>query len=196
VISASAIGYYGPDPVIPNPDPFVETDAPATDFLGTTVKEWEEAMLPVTDSGRRLVILRTGIVLSGKGGAYTEFCKPLRFGMAAILGSGKQVVSWIHIDDLVRLYIHAIQHEEWKGIYNAVALKPVSNREMILKIARSKKRFFIPVPVPAFALKGALGEMSVEVLKSTTVSCTKTLQAGFDFQYPTIEKALNQLKAS
>ena len=194
VISASAIGWYGADPVIPNPKPFTEDDPADSSFLGETCKQWEESTEPVTQLGKRSVKLRTGIVLSKQGGALKEFEKPLRFGIAAILGNGRQVYSWIHIDDLVRLYITAIEDDNMRGAYNAVTPKPVSNKELTLQLARTKKgSFFIPVYIPSFALKIALGEMSIEVLKSATVSCDKIHYSGFTVLYPTIEAALKNL---
>jgi uncharacterized protein (TIGR01777 family) len=90
LISSSAIGWYGPDGQIPNPKPFVESDPPASDFLGATCKQWEGSVTPVSGMGKRLVILRTGIVLSRDGGAYKEFKKPLNLGVASVLGSGRQ----------------------------------------------------------------------------------------------------------
>ena len=194
VISASAIGWYGPDPVIPNPAPFVEEDKPAPGFLGETCLEWERSIQPVEAMGKRLVILRTGIVLSADGGALAEFRKPVRLGIAAILGNGNQMISWIHVDDLVRLYIKCLEDARMTGVYNAVAPKPVSNRELVTKLARKVKgKFYIPVHVPAFALKLVLGEMSIEVLKSTTVSCGKAHTMDFTFLYPTVEAAFAQL---
>lgn len=194
VVSASAIGWYGADTQIPNPKPFVETDEADKSFLGSTCKLWENAIQPVTGLGKRLVIFRTGIVLSNEGGAYAEFIKPLNFGAATILGSGKQVVSWIHIDDLVRLFITAIEDENLNGVYNAVAPNPVTNTELILEMARQRSKFYIPLHVPSFALKIALGEMSVEILKSATVSSKKIEATGFQFLYPSLPRALKQLK--
>ncbi len=124
VISSSAIGWYGPDPVIPNPQPFEETAPAHTDFLAETCRLWEEAIAPVAGLGKRLVIIRTGIVLSKDGGALKEYMKPVRLGMAAILGSGRQAISWIHNDDLGRLYIHALENAEWSGVYNGVGPNP------------------------------------------------------------------------
>ncbi len=194
VISASAQGWYGPDPQIPNPKPFVETDGANNDFLGRTCKQWEEAISPVTATGKRLVIFRIGIVLSNEGGAYAEFKKPLKFGTATILGNGKQVISWIHIDDLVRLFASAIENEGWTGIYNAAAPYPVTNKELILQIAKQRGKFYIPFRVPASALKVALGEMSIEVLKSVTLSSQKAAEEGFQFLYATIGKAVAALE--
>jgi uncharacterized protein len=194
VISSSAIGWYGPDPQVPNPKPFVETDRANGDFLGRTCQLWEESMAPIKALGKRLVYLRTGIVLSNDGGAYKEFKKPLRAGVAGILGSGSQVVSWIHIDDIVGMYMAAIENESWNGVFNAVAPQPVSNKELVLAMAKARGGFFVPAPVPAFALKIALGEMSIEVLKSTTVSSRKAVESGYDFRFADIASAVANLE--
>jgi uncharacterized protein (TIGR01777 family) len=196
IISASAIGWYGPDPVRPDPRPFMENDPAAHDFLGETCRQWEQSIEPVTQLGKRLVILRTGIVLSTKGGALMEFIKPLRFGIAGILGNGKQVISWIHIDDLCRLYLRGIEDENMLGVYNAVAPSVLSNKTFTLQLARAVKHsFYIALYIPSVILKLVLGQMSVEVLKSATVSATKIKSAGFSFIYPTTEAAINQLTA-
>lgn len=194
VLSASAQGWYGADPRIPNPRPFEETDGPDDHFLGRVCRQWEAAIRPVETLGKRLVIFRIGIVLSNDGGAFAEFKKPVQFKAAAILGKGNQVVSWIHIQDLVRLFVTAIENGHWQGVYNAVAPQPVSNKELVLQIAREKGGFYLPIHVPAFALKAALGEMSIEVLKSVTLSSQKAEEAGFDFLYPTIGKAVAALE--
>jgi uncharacterized protein (TIGR01777 family) len=139
--------------------------------------------------------LRIGIVLSNTGGALVEFKKPLQFGIAGILGSGKQMISWIHVDDLCKLFVYAIEQSQMQGAYNAVASKPVSNKQLTLTLAKIlRKSFFIPLHVPSFVLKIMLGEMSVEVLKSATVSNKKALAAGFKYDYATVEAALENLK--
>jgi uncharacterized protein (TIGR01777 family) len=203
VISASAIGWYGPDnqhidegnaSTGLDKRGFTEAANPYPDFLGNTCKAWEDSIAPVKAFGKRLVILRTGIVLSNQGGALVEFKKPLLFKTAAILGSGKQMISWIHVDDLCNQYIYAIENEQMNGVYNAVAPHPVSNQSLTIELAKKIcGSFYIPFYVPAFVLKIALGEMSIEVLKSATVSSHKIEAAGFHFQYPSIHDALNQL---
>lgn len=193
VLSASAIGWYGEDPS-PGKNGFVETDEPAPGFLGETCKLWEESVEPVEKSGIRLVKVRTGIVLSNEGGALPEFKKPIRFGLAGILGNGKQVVSWIHIDDLCRIYSEAIENQQLRGSYNAVAPNPVTNKALTLELANQiKGKFYIPLHVPEFVLKILLGERSIEILKSTSVNCDKIKSTGFTFLYPSIEAALRQL---
>ena len=196
VISASAIGWYGPDNIGGNSKPFVETDPHAEDFLGTTCEEWERSIDPVEDLKIRLVKFRTGVVIA-KGGMIAEFKKPLRFGIATILGSGKQIISWISIEDIIRLYINAIEKENLKGVYNAVAPNPVSHKELVIQLAKNVRgKFFIPVFVPSFILKLVLGEMSVEVLKSATVSGKKIKSTGFTFVCPSIKSAIQKLGAS
>jgi uncharacterized protein (TIGR01777 family) len=195
IISASAIGWYGPDKSVPNSSPFIETDAVDLSYLGETCLRWENALEGITALGITKVTLRIGIVLSPIGGALKEFLKPLQFGLATIMGSGKQIVSWIHIDDLVSLIEFSINNESINGIYNAVAPHPISNEQLVKTMASLPfknvlKKFSVVVKVPALLLKIALGEMSVEVLKSATVSSQKIQAAGFSFKYDTIKKAL------
>ena len=192
VICASATGWYGADKQA-NAS-FAESDAAADDFLGNTCKEWEASIEPVAVLGKRLVKLRTGIVLSTRGGALAEFKKPLQFGIAAILGTGRQMVSWIHIDDLCNLYIAAIENEKLSGSYNAVAPNPVSNKKLTVTLAKAlNKKLYISLHVPAFILKLIMGQSSIEVLKSTTVNCQKILNTGFKFLHSVIETAIQGL---
>ena len=191
VISASAIGWYGPDKVT-GENPFTEDDPPSNDFLGQTCFKWESAICPVKEFNKRLVTLRIGIVMSEEGGALKEFKKPLEYGIAAILGNGKQMISWIHMEDLVRIFLFMIDNDKLSGIYNAVAPQPVTNKELVLKIAKKyRKRFYLPAYVPAFILQLALGEMSVEVLKSATVSSSKIQKEKFIFQFSQIDDLVN-----
>ena len=193
VISASGISWYGADNKNA-PKSFTETDPVANDFMAETCKQWEAAIEPTSFLGKRLVKFRIGPVLSYDGGAYVEFKNPTRFGLAGIIGSGKQIISWIHIDDLVRVILFAMENEKMEGVYNAVTPNPASNKELVLKIAeKTKGKAFIPVHAPAFALKIVFGEMINEILKSTTVSSAKLQKAGFIFQYPDLESAILQL---
>jgi uncharacterized protein (TIGR01777 family) len=195
VVSASAIGWYGADTAASMANGFAE-EAPAdTEFLGETCRLWEKSIEPVTQLGKRLVKLRVGIVLSNTGGALAEFKKPLKFGIAGILGNGNQVISWIHVDDLCRMFVYAIEQSQLQGAYNAVAKNPVTNKQLTITLAKiMRKSFYIPLHVPSFVLKIMLGEMSIEVLKSATVSNKKIVKAGFVFEHSTIEEALENLK--
>jgi uncharacterized protein (TIGR01777 family) len=203
VISASAIGWYGPDQNNNHSNEgaaqgFVETDPSYPDFLGTTCAAWEASIAPVTSNTnglqKRLVCLRTGIVLSKHGGALKEFLKPLAVRMAAVLGNGKQMISWIDVRDLAKMFVYAIENENMSGSYNAVAPGPVSNKALTQTLASILYgNFYITTYVPSFILKIMLGEMSIEVLKSTTVSEQKIQEAGFVFDYPEISKSLSTL---
>ena len=203
VISASAIGWYGPDQINAHnidlsAQGFVETDPSYPDFLGTTCAAWEASIAPVTANTnglqKRLVCLRTGIVLSKNGGALKEFLKPLAVRMAAVLGNGKQMISWIDVRDLAKMFVYALENENISGSYNAVAPAPVSNKTLTQTLAKVLYgNFYITTYVPSFVLKIMLGEMSIEVLKSTTVSAKKIQDAGFVFDYPEIVKSLSTL---
>jgi uncharacterized protein len=191
VVSASAIGWYKEN------DALHVEDEPADDsFLGSTCQLWEQSTQTITQLGKRLVSLRIGIVLSPHGGALKEFMQPLKFGVAGILGSGKQTVSWVHIDDLCRMFLFAIENEKISGVYNAVAPEPVNNKTLTLTLAKKMKKFFIPLHVPTFMLKIMLGSRSIEVLKSSNVSSKKIEAAGFDHQFKNIDAALADLVAN
>jgi len=197
-VSASAIGWYGKDekPLI-RKEGFVEGDPSADDFLGKTCVLWEAASSRVATFGIRLVRLRTGIVLSNRGGAFERYKTPLKFGIAPILGNGKQVVSWIHIDDLCRMYCEAIESNYLNGNYNAVAPEPSTQKDLIMKLGQQmRNRFFIPVYVPRFAIKLLFGKRSIEILKSETVSDKKIKSNGFTFLYPSLESAITDLVAN
>lgn len=190
-ISASAIGWYGADK---RGAAFSEEAAPDRGFLGETCRLWEEAAEEAAGLGIRVCCLRTGIVLGNGEGAFTRFSKPVRYGIAPVMGNGKQVMSWIHATDLCRMYLYALESNFIKGSYNATAPNPVSNKTFMLQLARSMRGTkFIPVHIPAFALKLALGEASEEVLKSCTVSSKKISSSGFTFLYPSVEAAFTNL---
>ena len=194
VFSASAIGWYGPDTNESLINGFTENYPADGAFLGDTCRRWEESILPVGALQKRLAIFRIGIVLDKSGGALPEFLKSLYFRVAAVLGGGNQVISWIHLHDLCRMFLYAIENESVSGIYNAVAPQPISNRELNKQLGKYLYgNSFFSMPVPAWVLQIMLGEMSIEVLKSATVSAHKIQDAGFQFLYPTIQQAIAQI---
>jgi len=193
VVSASAVGYYGNRE--PGSSPFIESDSADAGFLGQTCKAWEESIKPVAELGRRLVILRTGIVFDAEAGAYKEFLKPVLFWVAPALGNGNQAVSWIHVEDMARIYEAALEDERFSGVYNASSPQVATNKEIMEAIAEERHgKGYLSVNVPAFFLKLALGEMANEaLLGSTAVSVAKLEATGFTFLYPALKSAVAQL---
>lgn len=193
VISASAIGWYGPDTETSLVTGFQESDPSDPSFLGDTCRQWEESIRAVEEMDKRLVIFRIGIVLDKNGGALPAFLQSLRFRVAGILGKGNQMISWIHYIDLCRMISFAIENEEVNGIFNAVSPHPVSNSQFNRLLAQHLYGdSYCSMPVPSFLLKILLGEMSIEVLKSATVSSLKIRMAGFSFNYPALQDALRK----
>lgn len=189
-ISASAIGFYG---ARTTGDLFRETDPPASDFLGETCLQWEHAADQFTQSGIRTVKIRTGIVLSKRGGALKRMQRLFRWGLGSAIGSGKQYMPWIHIDDLCRIYIRAMEQQGMAGAYNGVAPEHVSNRQFSRMLARAVRRPFWFPRIPAFVMKLLFGEMSAMLLKGSRISSERTEAAGFVFQYPRLEEALREI---
>ena len=134
VVTASAIGWYGPDTAESLMNGFTETDPVDGAFLGDTCKQWEDSVKPIETLGIRLVTLRIGIVLNKQGGALAEFIKPAKFGLATIFGTGNQMVSWIHFKDLCKMILFGIESASLKGVYNAVSPDPTSNKDLIIAI--------------------------------------------------------------
>ena len=191
-ISASAIGFYGPDTL--HGQAFEETAPVYDDFLGNTCKQWEDSSLQLNPAIRK-VITRIGIVLSKEGGALPQFALPLHFFVKPLFAGGKQMISWISVQDLVRLFVFALEHDSCVGIINAVAPQPVAQQELMNALAVPINRNAIPVYVPAGLLQILLGAMSIEVLKSTRVSAQKIQSLGFKFQSNTIQEAIASLYA-
>lgn len=186
-ISASGVNYYGFD----NGDQLLDEDSPpGNDFLAEVVVKWEEEVQKIQAMGIRTVIIRTGMVLGKKGGALPELMKP---PVAAPLGTGKQYMSWIHVDDLAALYYHALTHETLSGIYNGVAPHPVLNKTLTQLAAKEKGKPYIGIPVPKMILKVALGEMANMVTGGNKVSSAKLEQTGFKFRFPYIKDALKEI---
>ena len=189
VVCASAIGYYGYDD-----DGWTDENAsPASDFLADVTKAWEDAEDRLTEAGVRVVKIRIGIVLTMKGGALKELARPIQWWVGAPLGSGKQFMSWIHLDDVCRIFLHALENEQLHGAYNAVAPSPVTNKEFTKAVAKAlNKPLFIP-NVPGFALKILVGEMAEMLLGGSRISSKKITDAGFVFNFPDLEPALDDL---
>ncbi len=189
-ISASAIGYYGFED---NEKLYKENDESGTDFLANVVRQWEAEIDRIAELNIRVVKIRIGIVLDANHGALKELIKPIKYFAGAPLGTGDQYVSWIHLDDLIAIFIRAVQDETMQGAYNGVAPNPVTNRELTKAIATQfRKPLFLPA-VPEFILKVMLGEMANLVLQGNKVSSEKIEQTGLKFQYEKIEKALANL---
>ncbi len=189
-ISASAVGYYGfglSDEV------FTEESKSGSDFLAKVTRQWEEEVDQIRLLGIRVVKLRIGIVLSEKGGALTEMAKPIRLGVGSALGTGKQYLTWIHLDDLCEMFIKAAEDQLIHGPYNAVGSEWVTNLEMTKSIAKVlKKPLWLP-PVPGFVLKMILGEMADMVLNGSKISAEKIQKAGFKFRFTKLDEALKDL---
>ncbi|WP_299755154.1 TIGR01777 family oxidoreductase [uncultured Pontibacter sp.] len=185
-ISSSAIGIYGDS----GDQLMSEESTYADDFLAEVCQQWEAAAWQMRDLNLRTVIFRLGIVLSVKGGALPQMAKPVKMMAGAPLGSGKQYMSWVHIDDACRLFIRAIEDTQFEGVYNAVAPHPVTNKEFTKELAEAMKKPLVLPKVPAFAINLMMGEMSEVILASQRVSSNKVLHTGFTFEYNYLEDAL------
>ncbi len=189
-VSSSAVGYYGADT---GEQKHSEQSPPGDDFLAEVTVKWEAAADHVKNLDVRTIKLRTGVVLSDKSGALPKIAAPARFGLGAPLGDGEQWMSWIHIDDMCRLYIEALENESWEGVYNGVASPPVTNAGLTKLISKVLDRpQWIP-KVPEFALDLAFGEMAEVVLGSSYVENTRLLTTDFTYEFPELEGALRDL---
>lgn len=188
-ISASAIGYYGDSgDKIMN-----EEDLPVDDgFLSICTKTWEEAADRLSTVIPVVAKVRVGIVLSTDGGAFEKMLIPFKFRMASYFGDGSMKMSWIHIDDIARIFIHLME-KRMGGTFNAAAPEVVSNKELSKTIKEVKGGFYILNPVPAPALRIAMGEMADVVLTGTHVSVEKLVKTGFKFRFPRVNEAITDL---
>jgi uncharacterized protein (TIGR01777 family) len=187
LVNSSAIGYYGTSET----QTFEETSSPGNDFLAQVCQDWEAEASKVKESGTRLVILRTGIVL-GMGGALAKLLLPFRIFAGGPLGSGRQWFSWIHRDDLVSLILKALTQSDVEGVFNATAPNPVRMSELCQTLGHLMNR---PswLPVPDFALEMMLGDAAQVVLQGQQVLPKRTQAAGFEYQYPTVKQALAEI---
>lgn len=191
VVSASAIGYYG---FGFGEEIFTEESNPGSDYLAQVTKQWEESVDKIRSLKLRVVKLRIGIVLSEKGGALVEMAKPIRLGIGAALGTGKQYLSWIHLDDLCAMFFKAVEDEAMQGAYNAVSGDWVTNKAMTQLIAKVLKRPLLLPNVPGFIMRIIIGEMAVIVVNGSKISADKIKKTGFNFRYSNLEEALESLK--
>lgn len=190
LVSASAVGFYGSGD---DQTYFTENDKPGEGFQADVVSKWERAVDKIATLGIRVVKLRGGVVLSEKGGALKEMMLPVKLYVGSPLGTGDQMMSWIHIDDLCRMYIKAIEDETMEGAYNAVAPNPVSNKEFTKLLAKTlKKPTWLP-RVPGFIIKLLFGEMAEVVLEGSRISSEKIEAAGFDFKFVNVHDAFVDL---
>lgn len=190
LVSASAVGFYG---MLTSEKIFSETDLPSEDFFGQCCSQWEQAADLCTAENLRVVKLRIGVVLAKDGGALPKLAGPVKWFVGSPLGTGKQWMPWIHIEDLCAMFCKAIEDEQMSGVYNAAGKQHTTNTELTKAIGKQIGRpVFLP-PVPEFLLKIALGEMSGIVTKGSRINVEKIERAGFVFKYDKLENALQNL---
>src|SRR5690554_2444402 len=190
-ISGSAVGYYGRQ----GQQPVTENSAtPHPEYSHTLCKGWEDTAQTVADK-TRLSIVRTGIVLAPQGGALKKMAVPFKFGLGGPIGSGKQMMSWIHINDMVRLLHFSLEEEQCEGAYNATAPAPVSNLEFSKSLAQTLNRPCI-FKVPSFVMRALLGEMADLILTGQAALPERLQRQGFEFEYPELTPALQQVLGS
>lgn len=191
-VSASGINYYGTETT---EKIFTEKDGPGHDFLSKVTSVWEQAADEFKNQrvAERVVKLRTGVVLSEKEGALKKMLPTIKAGIGSPLGTGKQYMPWIHIQDICSMYEFALKNSELDGAFNAVAPEHATNKDLTVQAAEvMKKPLFMP-NVPAFVLKLLFGELSVAVLEGSRASSEKIQHAGFQFKFPDLKEALKDL---
>ena len=185
-LTASAIGWYGD-----TGGAEVTEDAPAgTGFLSRVVHDWEAATGPAAEAGIRVAHARSGLVLTARGGVLARLAAPARFGLLPRFGDGRQVMSWISLTDEIRAMRFLLDSETASGPYNFTTPNPVTNAELTAALLAAIKRPDLRLRVPERVLRAGLGEMSSELLTSARVLPGRLLEAGFEFEYPTIAEAL------
>jgi uncharacterized protein (TIGR01777 family) len=187
-IQASAIGAYGVDDEVT----FTETSPRGSDSLAEICQHWENSTVAVEEAGIRRIITRIGIVLDKKEGALARMALPFRYFVGGPIGSGRQWLSWIHLEDVAGSMLYLAAHKECSGIYNLAAPHPYRNADFGRILAKAMGRPFW-MPVPAFLLKAALGEMSTLVLNGQQVAPERLVNAGYRYKYPELEDALRAI---
>ena len=185
LVNASAVGYYGA-----RGDEPLDEDAPAGEgFLASVCEGWEHAAAAADKLGVRTVILRTGVLLDPADGALARMLPPFRLGVGGPVAGGDQYISWIAPEDLVRLYLAALDNPDWSGRFNATAPEPVTNRQFAHALGRVLHRPAL-LPIPAFALQALYGEMAGVVTTGQRALPVRVLERGFEFRHPAIDGAL------
>jgi uncharacterized protein (TIGR01777 family) len=188
LVSASAIGYYGNR----GDELLSETATPRTDWLAQVCVEWEAAALAAEPLGLRVCVVRTGVVLDPDGGALAKMLPPFRLGVGGPVAGGRQYISWIHADDLVGLYLDALDRDDFSGPLNAVAPQPVRNGEFSKALGRALHRPAI-APVPAAALHLLFGQMASIVTDSQNVRSDRAVELGVTYAHPAVDEALRDV---
>lgn len=190
-ISASGINYYGTY----TSDEILDENSPKKrdDFLANLSEDWEKSADAFEDIADRVVKVRTGMVLAKEGGALEKLRKTVDLNLSSAIGSGKQWMNWIHIQDLVNLYVFLVENN-LKGVYNAVANDAKTNKEFMKTLSKVYQKVFLPIAVPKTVLQLALGEMSEILLEGTQISNEKIKKQGFEFEFNSLEKAVADLK--
>jgi len=191
LVSASASGYYGPH----GDEPVGEQIPAGDDFLADVCVRWEREAEAARAHGLRVVTMRTGIVLDAEGGALSKMLTPFKLGAGGPVAGGRQYMPWIHLDDVVGMYLRAIDDERWSGAVNVAAPTPVTNKEFSKALGRALKRPAVS-PVPALALKALYGEMSTIVLNGVNmIPARATGELGYAFAHPEVDEALRSTLA-
>lgn len=188
LLQIAGVGYYGNQ----GDTPLDEQSPAGTDFAARVVVDWENANHPVTLLGVRHVVMRTGVVLAARGGVLAPFILQNRLFAGGPLGSGRQWISWIHLNDLVRVFEFLLDRQPVEGVFNVTAPEPLTNADFGRAVSREMHRPYW-IPAPAIALKAVLGEMSTLVLDGQRVLPKRLLEMGFQFEYPTLQTALQDL---
>jgi uncharacterized protein (TIGR01777 family) len=180
-ISSSGINYYGTytsDQILSENNGIIQQD-----FLAKLCEDWENAAYQFSEIAERIICVRTAMVIAKEGGSFPMLQKVTDFNIGSAVGSGKQWMNWIHLSDLVNMYVFFVENSSINGNYNAVADDVVTNEKFMKTLAKKSKKWFIPIAVPSFILKIIFGEMSSIILKGSRASNIKVKNEGFEFQF-------------
>jgi uncharacterized protein len=185
LISASAVGYYGAG----GDEPLGEDAPPGDDFLAQVCVAWEREATEAEALGLRVVRVRTGVVLDKGGGALGKMLLPFRLGAGGPVAGGRQYMSWIHLDDVVGIYLAAIDNPDWSGPVNATAPAPMTNRDFSKALGHALHRPAV-APIPGFAIKALYGDMAEIVTEGQRALPRRTLELGYAFRHTDLDEAL------